>query len=219
MRVIIVGCGRVGAALAVRLTAESHDVRVIDRRPQAEQGLGEGFRGAFLEGNGYNRAALESSGAAHTDALVAVTCADNTNIVVARVARDTYRVPLVLARVDDLRRAEFSRELGIRTISGVSWAVHRLHQLLLHRHLAPERGFGNGETLLIRSGLPRYMSGRPLSAFEVDGEIRVAEVTRSGRSFVPSHDSLAEPGDQVTFTVAATALGRLRGFLDKELGT
>ncbi|WP_326580738.1 TrkA family potassium uptake protein [Actinacidiphila glaucinigra] len=219
MRVIIVGCGRVGSALALRLTAEGHDTWVIDRRAQAGQALPDGFTGHFIEGNGYNRAVLDAAGITHADALVAVTDRDNGNIVTARVARQTYRVPVVLARIDDPRRAETYRGLGIRTISSVSWTVHRLHQLLLHRHLAPERGFGNGETLLIRSGLPDYLTGRPLSAFEVDGEIRVAEVTRGGHSLVPSHHTLAERGDVVTFTVAASALGRLRGFLDKELGT
>ncbi|MFG2302583.1 potassium channel family protein [Actinacidiphila glaucinigra] len=219
MRVIIVGCGRVGSALALQLTAEGNDTWVIDRRAQARHALPDGFTGHFLEGNGYNRAVLDAAGVTHADALVAVTGRDNGNIVTARVARQAYRVPVVLARIDDPRRAEIYRGLGIRTISGVSWTVHRLHQLLSHRHLAPERGFGNGETLLIRSSLPGYLTGRPLSAFEVDGEIRVAEVTRGGHSLVPSHHTLAERGDVVTFTVAAGALGRLRGFLGKELGT
>ncbi|MDX3236928.1 TrkA family potassium uptake protein [Streptomyces sp. ME03-5709C] len=219
MRVIIVGCGRVGSALALRLTAEGNDTWVVDRRAQARHALPDGFTGHFLEGAGYNRAVLDAAGITHADALVAVTGRDNGNIVTARVARQAYRVPVVLARIDDPRRAEIYRGLGIRTISGVSWTVHRLHQLLSHRHLAPELGFGNGETLLIRSGLPGYLTGRPLSAFEVDGEIRVAEVTRGGHSLVPSHHTLAEPGDVVTFTVAAGALGRLRGFLGKELGT
>jgi len=91
--------------------------------------------------------------------------------------------------------------------------------MLLHRHLTPELTFGNGETLLVRSGLPSYVSGRRLAEFDVDGEIRVVEVTRGGRSLVPAHSTCVEPGDVVTFAVAATALGRLRGFLDKELGT
>ncbi|MGW3248783.1 potassium channel family protein [Streptomyces sp. NPDC001070] len=219
MKVIIVGCGRVGSALAIRLTAEGQDTCVIDRRPQAREALPDGFTGGFLEGSGYSRAVLDAAGIEHADALVAVTGRDNGNIVTARVARQTYRVPVVLARIDDPCRAEVYRGLGIRTISSVSWTVDRLHQLLLHRHLAPELGFGDGETLLVRSSLPDYLTGRPLSAFEVDGEIRVAEVTRGGHSLVPSHHTLAEPGDVVTFTVAATALGRLRGFLDKELGT
>ncbi|MFJ7199132.1 MULTISPECIES: hypothetical protein [unclassified Streptomyces] len=91
--------------------------------------------------------------------------------------------------------------------------------MLLHRHLTPELSFGSGETLVIRSQLPAYLTGRPLTGFDVDGEIRVVEITHGSRSLLSAHGVLAEPGDLVTFAVTATALGRLRGFLDKGLGT
>jgi trk system potassium uptake protein TrkA len=219
MRVIIVGCGRVGSALARRLSAEGHDVRVVDRNPKTCGQLPAGFTGQFHQGNGYSRTVLESAGIEHADAFVAVTSGDNSNIVSARTAKETYRVPIVLARIYDPRRADIYQELGIPTIASVRWTVHRIHQMLLHRHLTPELSFGNGETLLLRSQLPAYLTGRRLTEFEVDGEIRVVEVTRAGRSLIPAHGTPAEPGDLVTFAVAATALGRLRGFLDKELGT
>lgn len=219
MRVIIAGCGRVGSTLAVQLVAEGHDVRLIDRRPKTRRLLPPGFSGQFHEGNGYSRSVLEAAGIAHADAFVAVTSGDNSNIVSARTAKETYRVPVVLARIYDPRRADIYRELGIPTIASVRWTVNQIHQMLLHRHLTPELTFGNGETLLVRSQLPTYVTGRRLTEFDVDGEIRVVEVTRAGRSLVPAHSTPAEPGDLVTFAVAATALARLRGFLDKELGT
>ncbi|MEU6510304.1 TrkA family potassium uptake protein [Streptomyces sp. NPDC046942] len=219
MRVIIVGCGRVGATLAAQLVTEGHDVRLVDRQPKARALLPLGFPGDFLVGNGFSRSVLEAAGIAHADAFVAVTSRDTSNIVSARTAKETYRVPGVLARVHDPRRADIYQELGIPTVSSVRWAVSRIHQMLLHRHLTPELAFGNGETLLVRSELPAYLTGRQLTEFDVDGEIRVVEITRAGRSLLPAHGFPAEPGDLVTFAVAATALGRLRGFLDKELGT
>ncbi|MFF0834874.1 MULTISPECIES: potassium channel family protein [unclassified Streptomyces] len=219
MRVIIVGCGRLGATLATQLVTEGHDVHLIDRRAGARRRLPPGFAGAFHVGNGFSRSALESAGVAHADAFVAVTSADNSNIVSARTAKETYRVPIVLARIHDPGRAGVYRDLGIPAVSSVRWAVGRIHQMLLHRHLVPEVSFGNGETLLVRSGLPSYLTGRRVTEFDVDGEIRVVEITRGGRSLLPAHGVLAEPGDLVTFGVAATALGRLSGFLDKELGT
>ncbi|WP_030736901.1 TrkA family potassium uptake protein [Streptomyces sp. NRRL S-31] len=219
MKVIIAGCGRVGATLATRLVAEGHDVRLVDRQPKARRMLSPGFPGAFHVGNGFSRSVLETAGITHADVFVAVTSGDNSNIVSARTAKETYRVPIVLARIHDPRRADIYRELGIPTISSVRWAVNRIHQMLLHRHLTPELTFGNGETLLVRSQLPSYLSGRQTTEFDVDGEIRVVEITRAGRSLLPAHGVLAEPGDLVTFSVAATALGRLSGFLDKELGT
>ncbi|MDW8806471.1 TrkA family potassium uptake protein [Streptomyces scabiei] len=219
MKVIVVGCGRVGSMLAGLLAREGHDVRVVDRRPQTARLLPDSPRIRFHEGNGYGRAVLSAAGIEHADAFVAVTSVDNSNIVSARTAKDTYRVPVVLARVHDPRRADIYRDLGIATIAGVRWTVHEIHRMLLHRHLSPELSFGNGETLLIRSEVPGYLVGRRLTEFDVDGEIRVVEVTRAGRSLIPAHSTPALTGDLVTFAVAATALGRLRGFLDKELGT
>ncbi|MGW1892529.1 potassium channel family protein [Streptomyces sp. NPDC002004] len=219
MRVVIAGCGRVGSTLASQLNTEGHDVRIIDRMPGTRRLLPAGFAGQFHEGNGYNRSVLEAAGIEHADAFVAVTSGDNSNIVSARTAKETYRVPIVLARIYDPRRADIYRDLGIPTIASVRWTVNQLHQMLLHRHLTPELTFGNGETLLVRSQLPSYVTGRRLIEFEVDGEIRVVEITRGGRSLVPAGSTTAEPGDLVTFAVAATSLSRLRGFLDKELGT
>ncbi|WP_460072877.1 potassium channel family protein [Streptomyces sp. YKOK-I1] len=219
MKVIVVGCGRVGAGLAGLLAAEGHDVEVVDRRPQAARRLPDSPRIRFHEGNGFSRAVLGSAGIEHADAFVAVTSGDNSNIVSARTAKDVYRVPVVLARIYDPRRADIYRDLGIPTIASVRWTVHQLHRMLLHRHLSPELSFGNGETLLVRSEVPAYLVGRRLTEFDVDGEIRVVEVTRGGRSLIPAHGTPAQADDLVTFAVAATALGRLRGFLDKELGT
>ncbi|MFE9924813.1 potassium channel family protein [Streptomyces sp. NPDC005774] len=219
MRVIIAGCGRAGSLLAAQLATEGHDVRIVDRVAGTRRLLPAGFPGRFHEGNGYSRTVIEAAGIEHADAFVAVTSGDNSNIVSARTAKETYRVPIVLARIYAPRSADICRELGIPTIASVRWTVHEFHQMLLHRHLTPELTFGNGETLLIRSQLPGYLTGRRLTELDVDGEIRVIEVTRAGRSLVPAHNTPAEPGDLVTFAVAATSLGRLRGFLDKELGT
>lgn len=219
MRTVIVGCGRVGSALAARLAAEDHEVRVIDRSPKARRLLPATFAGAFLVGNGYNRNVLNAAGVHEADAFIAVTSGDNSNIVSARTAKDVFKVPIVIARIYDPRRADIYRELGIPTVSSVRWAVERTYQILLHRHLTPEQTFGNGETLLLRTQLPPYLTGRPLSQLEVDGDIRLVEVTRGGRSLIPTHATRAEPDDLVTFAVAAHALGRLRAFLDRELGT
>lgn len=219
MRVVIIGCGRVGSALAIRLAADGHDVRVVDRNPKARRLLPASFPGRYLTGNGYSRGVLGAAGVEQADAFIAVTAGDNSNIVAARTAKEEYRVPIVIARIYDPRRAEIYRELGIPTVASVRWTVERIHQLLAHRYLTPELTFGNGETLLVRSQLPAYLVGRPLSDLDLDGEIRVVEVTRGGRSFVPAHGATAEPDDFVTFAVAAAALGRLRAFLDRELGT
>lgn len=219
MKVIIMGCGRVGAELAQELSGEHHEVCVIDHAGNAGERLPGNFPGRFLVGNGYNRHLLEVAGIAHADAFVAVTSGDNTNIVGARIAKEEYHVPLVVARIYDPRRADIYRDLGMTTVASVRWTVSRIHQLLSHRNLTTEMSFGNGETLLVRQQLPAWLAGRPLDTLEVDGEIRVIDVTRGGRSSLAGRDTVIQAGDEITFAVSATALDRLRDFLGKELGT
>lgn len=219
MKAIIMGCGRIGSTLAQQLSVDGHEVCVLDRDPESRELLPTTFTGQFLVGNGYNRAVLEQAGIGTADAFIAVTSGDNTNIVGARIAKEDYRVPRVVARIYDPRRADIYQDLGIPTVASVRWTVNRISQMLLHRHLNPETSFGNGETLLVRETLPAWLTGRPLSELDVDGQIRVVAVTRGGHSFLPASDSLAHHGDAVSVAVAAGALDRLRSFLDKEFGT
>jgi trk system potassium uptake protein TrkA len=151
--------------------------------------------------------------------LVAVTSTDNANLVIARTAKETFRVPIVLAGVHDPRHMSLYEGFGIPAVCDAAWSVHRMHRMLLHRELAPEVTFGDGETLLVRSALPHHLTGRRLRDLELEGEIRVVEVTREGRSLLPLRTTTAASGDVVTFAVAAPALRRLRAFLDRELGT
>jgi trk system potassium uptake protein TrkA len=219
MRVVIVGCGRVGAALANTLSTERHDVRVVDRNAKAQRLLEPGFAGRFAVGNGYNRAVLEAAGIEHSDAFVAVTSGDNSNAVAARAAREEYHVPIVIARIYDPKRADIYRNLGIPTVASVRWTVNEIRQQLVHRHLDPAFTFGDGETLLIRTHLPAYLAGRRSGDLDVDTEVRVVEVTRAGRSMITTPETVLQQGDFVAFVVASTALERLRGFLGRELGT
>ena len=219
MKVIIMGCGRVGSALAVQLAAEGHDVCVIDQNPETRELLPASFTGRFLVGNGYNRKILEAAGIGEADAFVAVTSGDNTNIVGARIAKEDYRVPQVVARIYEPRRADIYRDLGIPTVTSVRWSVTRIHRMLLHRGLHADFTFGNGETLLVTENLPAWFTGRPLREFEVEGQIKVVAVTRCGHAFLPTADTLAEAGDEIGFAVASTALDQLRSFLDKDFGT
>jgi trk system potassium uptake protein TrkA len=219
MKVIIMGCGRVGSTLAQQLAVDGHDVCVLDRDATTRELLPAGYPGGFVVGNGYHRDVLDRAGIREADAFVAVTAGDNTNIVGARIAKEDYRVPQVVARIYDPRRADIYRDLGIPTVASVRWTTNRIHRLLSHRHLDPDTVFGNGETLLVRETLPGWFTGRAFGELEIDGEIRVIAITRGGASFLPTAASTAEADDTVSFAVAASALPRLSSFLDKELGT
>lgn len=206
MQVIVVGCGRVGSQLALSLAADGHSVSVIDHDPRSAAQLGQSFRGDFLEGSAISRAVLERAGVVEAEALVAMTSSDTANLVAARVAREVYRVPRVVARAYDPRRAGIYAGLGVQTVAHVMWTVGEVRARLFHRDLVPERSFGNGETHLVRSRLPGYLAGRPLSELNQAGSVQVVEVTRGGQSLVPFQGMLAEAGDLVSLVVTSPAL-------------
>jgi trk system potassium uptake protein TrkA len=213
MQVVIMGCGRTGSALATRFDAEGDQVTVVDPDDTAQGRLPAGFRGRFLAGNGVTPAVLGAAGIAHAEAFVALTPNDSANLVAARVARDTFRVPRVIARLHDPAHAPVYTEFGITTVGSVQTTVNRIVQLLHHQTLEPHQTFGNGETLLVRSAVPGYLAGRHVLEFNVPGEIGVVELSRAGHSRIPEPSTSLEGGDVLSFIVAAGSLGRLRSFL------
>lgn len=214
MQVVIMGCGRTGLALATRFDAEGDQVTVIELDDAARARLPSGFRGRFVPGDGVAPRVLEAAGVAHAEAFVALTPNDNANIVAARVARDVFHVPRVLARLHDPVHAPVYSEFGIPTVGSVQTTVNRVVQLLHHASLEPHQTFGNGETLLVRSTVPEYLAGRRAAEFNVPGEIGVVELSRAGHSRIPEPSTQLEGGDVLSFIVAAGSLGRLRSFLN-----
>jgi len=216
MRVVIVGCGRVGAALATELAERGDTLAVIDKDPDAFELLGEGFTGQAVAGVGFDRDVLEQAGVARADALVAVTGGDNSNVVTARVARDTYRVPRVIARIQDPRRAEIYEELGVVTVATVGWTLRKLRDYLEHRPVTDEAWFGRGEVALVRVELPQHLVDRPVGEIEAGGGLRVVSITRRGGAFVPDPATTLAEGDVVRVAVHASGRDRLDELLSEE---
>jgi len=213
MHTVIVGCGRAGTALAVRLDAEGDSVTAIDIDPGARERLSAGFGGEFVPGNGLHRPALEAAGIERADALVALTSSDSLNVVIARIAREVFRVPAVIGRLIGVEHAAVATDLGLDMVTSVAMTVDRVHRLLHHSPLEPEYTFGNGETLLVRATIPDYLAGRHAAEFNVEGEITAAEITRGGHSLIPGPGAELRRGDRVGFVVASASLERLRSFL------
>ena len=218
MQVVILGCGRSGAALAARLGAEGDDVSVVDVDDGARARLPGGFGGRFVLGDGLRREVLEAAGIEQAEAFAALSSSDSLNIVTARVARDRYHVPRVIGRLHDAERAPVCADLGLAMVTSVRMTVDRVHRMLRHGRLEPEQTFGNGESLLVRSPVPAYLAGRRVAELNVPGEIQVVEVTRAGHSSIPGTGATLKEGDLVSFVVASGALGRLRSFLGGRLG-
>lgn len=205
MQVLIVGCGRVGSALAVQLTRRGDKVWVIDKDGKAFERLGEHFTGHTVEGVGFDRDVLEAAGVAGADALVAVTGGDNSNVVAARVARDAYRVPRVIARIHDPRRAEIYEALGVTTIATAGWTLGKIRDYLEHQPLKEEGTFGRGEVQVLRIELPQHLVDRPVGELEGGGGVRVVAITRRGGAFVPAPATTLEEGDVVRVVVEQDA--------------
>ena len=133
MHIVIMGCGRVGSTLAHNLESRGHSVAIIDQNPDAFRRLGPDFAGLTVTGVGFDRDVLIEAGIERADAFAAVSSGDNSNIISARLARETFGVQRVVARIYDQKRAEVYERLGIPTVATVRWTADRMV-----RHLVPE---------------------------------------------------------------------------------
>jgi trk system potassium uptake protein TrkA len=212
VKVLVVGCGRVGSGLAANLQIDRHDVTVIDREPKAVGRLAKGFAGLTVVGNALDRDVLEQAGIGEADALAAVTGSDEINAVVSRLASRRFRVPRVVSRMYEPRQADLYGRLGVLTISPVEWGITRVAQLLTLSDLAPIISIG-GRVNLVEATIAPSLAGRRAGELEVPGEARVISVTRSGRTFLGDRATLLESGDVVAVAVTQGSETRLQQLL------
>ena len=212
MHVVVVGCGRVGSGLALSLTSEGHSVSIIDRNRRAFRRLPDEWGGERVVGSGFDRDDLERAGAIGADALAAVTSGDNTNILTVRIARETYQIPRVVARIYDPRRAEIYQRLGIPTVATVTWTINQVRRQLLPQAVE-EWADASGRLLLVERVMPEGWAGRQLTDVEVPGRVRLVGVTRAGQPRLDLMDLVGQEGDQLQMAVMADALDELEARL------
>jgi trk system potassium uptake protein len=200
MHVIVIGCGRVGSGLAISLTAEGHSVAVMDKNVRAFRRLKE-WDGARIVGSGFDRDDLEKAGAVGADALAAVTSGDNTNILTVRIARETYKIPNVVARIYDPRRAEIYQRLGIPTVATVTWTIDQVRRRLLPELDAGDWSDPSGRLSLVDRSLPDAWAGRRLAELEEPGRLSLVAVTRSGIPRLDARDLVGQEGDVLHLAV------------------
>ena len=206
MHVIVVGCGRVGSGLALTLEEAGHSVAVVDRRRQAFRRLPDTFGGQRIVGVGFDRQRLAEAGIDRAGALAAVTSGDNSNIVVARVAREAFGVERVVARIYDPRRASIYERLGIPTIATVQWTTERVLRRILPDAPAVEWVDPSAKVCLLERAVPPAWAGRPVADLEVDGVARVSAVSRLGESGLPRADHIVQEGDTIWVAVAGDGI-------------
>ena len=213
MRVIIVGCGRVGANLANALSAERHNVVVIDRNPLSFGRLSREFNGQMLTGVGFDREILQKADIEGADALAATTDSDNVNIVVAVAAKETFKVPSVVARIYDPEAAEIYRREGIPTVTPTLLAANTMKAMIAHPQLVVLSALGSGEVKFLEAEVTKPLVGRAVQDLTVPGESLVHALVRRGQAMLPRADTRLEAGDILHISVATRAIANLEKLL------
>lgn len=208
VHVVIVGCGRVGSSLAHNLIGEGHTVAIIDRKPVAFERLGSDFSGDKFVGIGFDRDLLVKAGIEKAQALAAVTNGDNSNILVARVARETFGIERVVARIYDPQRAAVYQRLGIATVAPALWTTERVLRRLVPDVLAVEWVDPSAKVSLVERSFGNAWAGHRVLEAESSG-IRVMAVSRLGSAMLPTADLVVQEGDVVYLAVAHDAISQL----------
>jgi trk system potassium uptake protein TrkA len=200
------GCGRVGILLTLELAKAGHEIAVIDKHASAFDRLPPGFEARTLVGLGFDRDVLEDAGIKEADAFLAVSNGDNSNILSARVAREHYHVPKVIARIYDPMRADIYERLNIPTVSTTRWGVKQIVLMLSHPREEIKETLAAGDLFRMRIQVPPHLVGAAVSSLTVEGKILVAGVDRGGKGFIPVSSSTFQEGDYAAVIVQKDAL-------------
>ena len=195
------GCGRVGSSLATELEAAGHSVAIIDQSREAFRRLGPDFKGRTVSGVGFDRDTLLEAGIETADAFAAVSNGDNSNILAARVARETYGVANVVARIYDPGRAEIYQRLGIPTVATVIWATDQILRRLVPEGSRSEWRDASGAIQLCEMHPHKDWFGSPIAELEAATGSRVAFITRLGEGLIPDTHTVLQEGDLIHVTV------------------
>jgi trk system potassium uptake protein TrkA len=197
VHVVIMGCGRVGSALAKSLESAGHSVAIVDRDAGAFRRLPAEFVGQRVTGIGFDRDTLVEAGIEKAEAFAAVSSGDNSNIIAARVARETFGVENVVARIYDPRRAEVYQKLGIPTVATVRWTADQVIRRLLPAGMLSEWRDPSGHIVLAELAISPDWVGHKVTQLEEESGARVALLTRFGDGILPHKGTVIQDGDLV----------------------
>lgn len=212
-QIIVVGCGRVGAELALSLYRQGHTVSVVDMNPRAFDRLGPHFRGITVQGEGIDQDALRRAGIETANALAAVTASDSVNIVCSRIARDFYHLKHVVARVYNPVRMPIYENLGLQTIASSSWGAKRIEELILHPGLQSVFSAGHGEVQIYEISVPEAWIGRKVGEIVPPEIARPISLVRGGRACLPDPQTILQVHDLLHISALAEGAAHLRRLL------
>lgn len=207
------GCGRVGSLLALELEAKGHSVAVVDQSKEAFRRLGPDFKGRTITGVGFDKDTLLEAGIEGADAFAAVSNGDNSNILAARVARESYGVTNVVARIYDPGRAEIYQRLGIPTVATVIWATDQILRRLTPEGSRSEWRDASGTIQLSEVHPHKEWYGNPIFELEKAAGVRVAFLTRLGEGLIPDENTVLQDGDLIHVTLRDDELSKVEAIL------
>jgi trk system potassium uptake protein len=205
VHVVIAGCGRVGSTLAANLERVGNSVSVVDKNAKVFERLRPDLDVKRVLGFVFDREVLEEAGIEEAGAFASVTNGDNSNIVSARIAREHYRVPHVVARIYDPRRAQIYQRLGIQTVATVRWTTDQIMRHLLPEDVSVEHTVDNGEVVVAAIPAPAETVGKKALGLEVWGQRRLVALSRFGVPRVPDKDLTIQDGDILHMSVVRSA--------------
>jgi trk system potassium uptake protein TrkA len=201
VHIVIMGCGRVGSSLAHRLESAGHSVAIIDQNPSAFRRLGPEFTGIQVSGPGFDQQTLLEAGIERADAFAAVSSGDNSNIISARVARETFNVDHVVARIYDPKRAAVYERLGIPTIATVPWTTDEMLRAIIGGEYGEYWRDPTGKVTLSQIDFQEGWVGHRLTELEAAVGARVTYLTRFGVAMLPEAATVLQQGDYVFMAV------------------
>jgi trk system potassium uptake protein len=207
VHVVIMGCGRVGSSLAIALDRLGHRVAIVDRDAQAFRRLASDFHGQQVVGMGFDRDVLVRAGIQDADAFAAVSSGDNSNIISARVAREEFGVPHVVARIYDPKRAAVYERLGIPTVATVPWTTDRLLRMVLPDGVATAWRDPSGTVAIAQLPINEEWVGRRIDELERAIGARVAFIVRFGNGVLPTSDTVVQADDLVYAAAISGTVG------------
>jgi trk system potassium uptake protein TrkA len=209
VHVVIMGCGRVGSTLARSLEDRDHTVAVIDSNPDAFRRLGPSFNGTKVTGIGFDQDVLDRAGIEKADAFAAVSSGDNSNIIAARVARETFGIQQVVARIYDPGRAEVYQRLGITTVATVKWTADQVLRRILPAGAEPDFRDPSGTIRLDQFRATEAWIGQRTVDFQLQSGSRIAWIDRLGEGMLPTRESVIQEGDVLHLVMREENAGRV----------
>lgn len=215
MRVIVIGCGRLGSDISYRLFKRGHDVSVIDSMAAAFNNLPADFQGRTIEGDALNQEVLHRAGAEHADALCTVSTSDALNAVVGRIGKVIFEIPIVVARNYDPNLLDIFEVFDIQTISSTSWGSQRMEEMIYHSEIQMVFSAGNGEVEIYELLIPHLWDGKPFEDLLGCDECIPVSVTRAGKALMPTRETRLRKGDVVLISATFDGIRGLRERLTK----